>query len=84
MMTIYTHWEPMDDDPLTEEQEVRWDDDGIMYIVRLAGESSEEESSEEEDHKKHRIFGGSYIGRAVLGNTYFDDEDIDGIEIDYP
>ena len=54
MMTIYTPWrtldelygnvpEPLDDYPSTEEQDIRWDDDGVMYIVGLAEESSEKE-----------------------------------------
>jgi len=69
-MAVYTQWEPLDDDPLTEEQEVRWDDDGIMYIVGLAGESSEEDSTPEQDWTKQYNFGGTYIGPVFRGVVY--------------
>ena len=54
MMTIYTPWrtldelygnvpESLDDYPSTGEQDIRWDDDEVMYIVGLAEKSSEKE-----------------------------------------
>ena len=64
MMTVYTPWEsldelygivpePLDDGPLTEEQEVRWNDDGVMYIVEIAEESSEGSSEEEPSEEEY-------------------------------
>ena len=84
--------EQFDDDPSTQEQEIRWDEDGVMYIVLIAGESSGEESSGEDTHEqcwtKTYNFGGTYLGPMFTGNTSFNVQDDEGCEdegeIDYP
>lgn len=64
MMTIYTSWGTLDelygiiprpiyDDPSTGEQDIRWDDDGVRYIVGSAEKSSEKEYTSEESSEEY-------------------------------
>jgi len=103
-MAIYTQqrclWiavfvEPLDDDPKTNVQEVRWDDEGIMYIVdREEGPRPSVDTMDEDTGESDQVWTKKYnFGDTLLGPIYREEEaekmdldhdnDSDDMEVDY-
>ena len=103
-MAIYNHqrclWiavfvEPLDDDPKTNDQEVRWDDEGVMYIVDSEkGSRSSVEAVDEDTDESDQVWTKKYnFGDTLLGPIYREEEtekmdldhdnDSDDMEVDY-